>query len=145
MSVKVMKSNFFDRQRVIESIDEASRKSLSKAGAYIRQRARSSMRRRKRSSNPGQAPTVREGSLKRLLFFAWDQGSRSEVVGPAGFKNSMVPEVLEYGGVTTIVRRKNGRLERVQVKIAPRPYMAPALEREKANVPSMFKAAMNSG
>lgn len=69
-------------------------------------------------SKPGEPPRYREGSLKRLLFFAFEQDSRSVVIGPVGFSKSTAPRVLEYGGAN-----QHGK------HVAARPYMAPALEK----------------
>jgi hypothetical protein len=53
-----MKDFFFDRQSVIDRMTKANRRALSKVGAFIRRRARSSLRRRKRRSQPGSPPSV---------------------------------------------------------------------------------------
>lgn len=152
--------NFFDRDHVIAAMDETTLKALSKAGAFIRQRARTSMRRRKRPSEPGQPPSVHSGELREYLFFAWDASSRSVVVGPAGFKNSDVPNLQEFGGVRTNQRERTIRVvapgqgprgRRTEARtlragepiVYPkRPYMAPALEKELSRVPSLFQNAV---
>ena len=66
------KQLFFDRRLVQNRMSKANRKALSKAGAFIRRRARSSLRRRKRVSAPGQPPSVHStdgvATLKNILF-----------------------------------------------------------------------------
>ena len=61
---------FFDRQRVMSG-DRATRKVFSKFGAFVRQTARSSIRKRKSISEPGQPPSSHTGLLKRNIFFVF--------------------------------------------------------------------------
>ena len=140
-----IKSVFFDRPKVMRAIDRAKRQALSKGGAFIRQAARTSIRPRKGTSTPGNPPFSHEGSLRRLILFGYDAGSDSVVVGPVGFKRSTAPNVLEFGGTTTIIRRRQGRLVRQQVRIAARSYMAPALERERPKLPALWRNSVRGG
>ena len=135
---------FFDRKAVRRSVDRARRRSLSRAGAFVRQRARTSMRRRKGSAPPGKPPYAHEGSLRRLVFFAYDRGSESVFVGPVGFRKSKAPSTLEFGGRVTIKqrrRRANGKriITSRRVRIKPRPFMAPALAREISQLPKAWR------
>lgn len=103
------KNFFFDRQRVLAATDRATRRALSRAGAFIRRTAKGLIRKRKKASVPGQPPTSRTGILRNFLFFAYDPSQRSVVIGPAKTNQvffdgngqpvtGTVPEVLEYGG-----------------------------------------------
>jgi hypothetical protein len=134
-----IKSLFFDRPKVIRAVDRAKRQALSKAGAFIRQTARHSIRPRKGTSRPGSPPHSHEGSLRRLILFGYDPRSDSVVIGPVGFRRSTAPNVLEFGGKATVFRRVRGRLVRQQVPIAARPYMRPALEKERPKLPSVWR------
>ena len=80
------KASFFTAEAVLKALTRAERQALSKAGAFVRRRARNSIRKRKAVSNPGGPPTDRGGALKRLLFFVFDPTSRSVVVGPVLFE-----------------------------------------------------------
>src|SRR6478609_7910736 len=94
-------SFFFDKAIVKNAMDSASYKALLKAGSYIRTRARSSMRRRKRASAPGAPPSVHKGFLKNFTFFSWDPATRSVVVGPEKLDSVVAkdaPNALEFGG-----------------------------------------------
>jgi hypothetical protein len=128
----VPKNFFFDRAAVQAALTVGNRKALSKAGAFVRTRAQTSMRKRKAPSAPGQPPSVHVGTLKRLLFFSYDPNASSVVIGPVKFGRGEAPNVLEFGGETTV--SQNGVQKRVTVK--PRPYMGPALriETERGNV-----------
>lgn len=116
-----------------------------------------------RVSNPGEAPRSHTGLLKDHIFFVYDPESKAVVIGPEKLRGTdgSAPAVLEYGGNAKIVetetpawwtinngvrvwrrfgKRTRGKLNqqgmpnRIRiVKIAPRPYMIPALEREKSN------------
>lgn len=132
---------FFDRAAVIADMDETTRRALSKAGAFIRTRARTSMRRRRGVSPPGQPPSAHQGDLKRFLYFAWDPATRSVVVGPVGFSQSRVPSILEIGGpsATRVYNRATGRREDRPITVRPRPYMGPALAQEIDSIPPLFR------
>ncbi|KAA0212157.1 MAG: hypothetical protein EDM82_15290 [Cyanobacteria bacterium CYA] len=62
-----------------------------------------------------------------------------------GFKKSVAPNVLEYGGDTVVLRRRGGRLTSQRVKIAARPYMAPAFERERPKPPMLWRKSIKRG
>ena len=69
-------------------------------------------------SKPGEPPRMHAGFLKNFLYYAFDESTRSVVVGPAILPSTAgtVPGVLEYGGVSE------------GSTIAARPYMRPAEE-----------------
>ncbi len=52
---------FFDSDRVKRAAGAAARRNLSKAGAFVRTAARSSIRKRKAISAPGQPSNVQSG------------------------------------------------------------------------------------
>lgn len=145
-----IKRLFFDRAKVVDALDKASRRALSKAGAFIRQRAKTSIRPRKRSSLPGQPPHSHTGLLRQLILFGYDPGTRSVVVGPAKINRSTgAPHVLEFGGRTVIetYRHRRGRVQKVrrQVTIEARPYMGPALEEERPSLPKHWANSVRGG
>jgi len=161
------KMNFFDTDFVKAAVDAAKRANLSRQGAFVRTAARSSIRSRKKSNQPGKPPSSHEGTLKRFLFFAYEPDRESVVIGPAKtnqvfFGNDgrpvsgTTPEVLEHGGDIFIrevwkwrrwrradlrSRRRNAdlptRLRKVDV--AARPFMAPALEKGLADLDKVWR------
>jgi len=139
-----VKAIFFDRPKVRRAVDRAKRRALSRAGAFIRQRARTSIRKRKGAAPPGKPPRSHEGSLRRRILFGFDRASDSVVVGPARLNRpGDAPNVLEFGGRTTVKRRprrKDGTrvIESKRVRIAARPYMGPALTKELPNIPKAW-------
>jgi hypothetical protein len=141
MRVKAM---FFDRPRVQKAVSHANRRALSRAGAFVRTRARTSMRKRRGTSPPGQPPFAHEGSLRRMILFGYEPSRETVVVGPVGFRSSDAPNVLEFGGRTTVVRRRRSsrsgqRVIKTRVRIAARPYMAPALDKERPKLPALWR------
>lgn len=139
-----VKAMFFDRPRVQKAVSHANRRALSRAGAFVRTRARTSMRKRRGTSRPGQPPYAHEGSLRRMILFGYEPSRETVVVGPVGFRSSDAPNALEFGGRTTVVRRRRTsrrgqRVIKTRVRIAARPYMAPALDKERPNLPALWR------
>lgn len=133
MSGMKIKHLFFDHPKVLSAVDKATRSVLSRFGAFVRRTAKGSIRKRKASSAPGNPPSSHTGLLKRFIFFSYDPGQRSVVIGPMRLnqKNTDAPHTLEYGG-STAVKNKT-------VRIAPRPFMGPAFEKEKQTLPHLWK------
>jgi phage gpG-like protein len=136
---------FFDRPKVTRAVDKAKRQALSRAGAFIRTTARSSIRKRKTSAPPGRPPHSHTGLLKRFIFFGYDPATDSVVVGPVGFKRSNAPNVLEFGGTTVVERRTKGTKRRRRVRIGARPFMGPALEKERPKFPVLWRNSVRGG
>lgn len=160
-----MKDYFFDREAVMGRVEKARLRMLSKAGAYVRTSARSSLRRRKSVSQPGSPPSVHStddyASLKNILF-VYDPASDSVVVGPLLVErqsqaivaaSSTVPGLLERGGSVTVRQRqqRDGSWTNVRrftigkaaqrtqtIPIAARPFMLPALKTNASKFPNFF-------
>ena len=140
-----MKSLFFSTKAVTSRVDAATRRVLSKFGAFVRRTAKGSIRKRKRASKPGQPPSSHTGLLKKFIWFGYEPNRHSVVIGPAKLtsKNSEAPEKLEHGGTATLTEdkwvgyRKKKRIKR-NVHIAARPYMGPAMNKEIPKLPDMW-------
>ncbi len=121
LRLEVAKASFFDRAKVDRAIDAGTKRVLSRFGAYVRQRARTSIKNRKGASKPGTPPhahiyvtrtsdnprSAKKGA-KRWLFkssivFSYDAERKAVVIGPTllngSQRNPTVPELLEKGGV----------------------------------------------
>jgi hypothetical protein len=113
---------FFDKPAVQRRIEAGRRRALETSGAWVRKRAISLLRRRKKVSRPGQTPSIHtdkgaEGPAAGLKFilFAYDLASLSAVVGPVRLNQvvdttdgtTRVPSLMEFGGTARIheVRR----------------------------------------
>ncbi len=75
---------------------DESFKSLKHAGGAIRKAAVRSVRRRKKASSPGSAPSTRTGHLKRVIRFEADETSVD--VGPTNEFNQSIWPLHEFGG-----------------------------------------------
>lgn len=129
------KSNFFDRKKVIDAVDAGKRQALSKAGAFVRQRAKSiTGRRSSKSAKNGEAPKRHAGQLHDLIYFAYDDVHASTDVGPTPFGDGDAPNLLEFSGTATR-RRYQKRTNRRTGKsftahYRGNPFMAPSLQAE---------------
>ena len=130
---------FFDKPAILKKMDAARRRSLSKAGAFVRADARASIRKSKKISQPGRPPRSHVGLLKKFLFFGYDPAAKSVVVGPARLtKVGAAPQALEHGGTTQIMTGRKGRRKKRTITIRPRPFMAPALAKNIKKIPAAF-------
>lgn len=136
-----IKRMFFDRQAVISKVDAATRRVLSRFGAFVRRSAKSSIRKRKKAAPPGQPPSSHTGLLKKFIFFGYDAARQSVVIGPTRLNQKgrgEAPPLLEYGGKATLVRRGKKK----HVTYQARPYMGPAFEKEKPQLPAMWRGSV---
>ena len=107
------KQAFFDTKKVHQAIDRQTARAMVKSLSFIRRRWRSSLRRRKRVSKPGQTPSIRStdnfATLKNILFLL-RPANQVGIVGVVGIgrkrsqadTSDTVPSILESGGVMTI-------------------------------------------
>ena len=159
-----MKKAIVDQRRVKDAFDRQTKGSISRSLAFVRRRGRSTLRRRKRASRPGQAPSVHSThpfvTLKNIVF-NYDRRTKSGIVGPIklnGTKSTTtarraLPGILEAGGTVVIheesydgkvwwqqrrTRRPSNKKKtrKRSVRIAARPTMGPALkiEEQKGNI-----------
>lgn len=132
-----LKQSFFDRDAILKSMDKATRKALSKFGAFVRQRAKTSLRYRNKVSAAGSPPSahrsamsgIKKGNtrkkqqptspLREFIFFAYDAQEKAVYIGPAKTNQvffdhnrepvtGTVPRVLEEGGQITVLEWLKG-------------------------------------
>jgi hypothetical protein len=139
-----VKKLFFDAPAVLKALDAGERKSLSKIGAFLRTRERSSMKVRKNASVPSKPPSAHNRKLKDLIFFSYDFATKSVVIGPTPFRAGTAPRVLEEGGIAVIKKRGTERV--IRRVIRPRPYAGPALaaEIQAGTIPQALKDSVRS-
>lgn len=168
-----MKDFFFDRKVVHDAIGREKRKAISRSLAFVRTRARSLLRRRKKPSLPGKPPSIhsQQYGLKTILF-AYDPRIQGGIVGPVKLNqvnmtwrgSQPVPSIMEMGGQVKIHETKSfsdGKWYRRDLRrrlrpnqkrrirsanYAPRPFMTPALEieAEKGNILSPWANVVGS-
>ncbi len=132
---------FFDSPKVILAVDKATRRVFSRFGAFVRRSAKSSIRRRKRISTPGQPPSSHTGLLKKFIWFGYEPSNKSVVIGPVmlNSKSGNAPEALEHGGMSIVLDGLRKNRKKRKINIAARPFMGPAFEKEKLKLPAMWK------
>ena len=142
------KNIFFDRKAVTGAVDRATRKVLSRFGAFVRTTARHSIRKRKAVSQPGSPPSSHVGTLKRLIFFGYDPAKKSVLIGPTPLGGkAVVPELLEQDHTAGTTRRVRDRLfgkkgKAVVMTYRARPFMGPAMEQEKPKLPALWAGSV---
>lgn len=116
-TIKQAQGLFFDRAAVEDPAERATKRNLSKIGAFVRRTARSSIRKRKNVSQPGMPPTNRTGLVKQFIFFVYEPNQQNVVIGPARINRGDPDalEMLEHGGQTKrrilIVTRTDGTVD----------------------------------
>lgn len=158
MNIASVKLQFFDSDAVMKAADRAKRKLLSRVGAYVRTRARSSLKYGTSTSRPGEPPVVHRSvgfsrkkkvggalvsqpasPLRELLFFAYDSSADTVVIGPAlGGSASGAPRALEHGGSS--IAKHHGRT--VTIRVGARPFVSPALASEAPRAIASLKDSL---
>lgn len=148
---------YFDDPAIRRFMDLKTLSALSRAGAFLRQRARTSMRYRplehKRGPLKGQPNHSATGEppyahketgahIRKRLEFAFDTGSKSLVVGPKKFGAGRAPNVQEFGsatGTTTVAGR------RIPGRFPARSFMGPAMREEikAGTIPRQWSPSVN--
>ena len=138
------KGLFFDHKGVLAKVDRGTRRVLSKFGAFVRRGARSSIRKRKGASTPGKPPSSHTGLLKKFIFFGYEPRKRSVVIGPVRLNQKVgdAPEALEHGGTSTVVEGGRRRRRKRRITIRARPFMGPAMAKEKPKLPAMWAGSV---
>ena len=143
MTLATAKGQFFDRQRIENARDRGIMQRFSRFGAFVRTRARSSIRSRKRISAPGEPPSSHSGQLKNGIFFAYDSVEKAVVIGPVLYGRGQAPRLLERGGSGTVLDRRRGR--QIPATYRARPFMRPAFEAELTKMPGMLAGSITKG
>lgn len=127
------KGTFFDRHKVTDPVERMWRRNLSRFGAFVRQRSKTSIRYSKRPAPAGQPPHAHRTAtkakknkktgvvkvqpvslLREFIFFGYEASANTVVIGPALLRGtrskttsaSTIPELLEHGGEAQIEQDK---------------------------------------
>jgi len=133
----------FDSARLMRSSADATKKNLTKFGAFTRTRARSSIRRRKAVSAPGEPPSAHGDELKDIRF-DYDERLRSVVIGPIRLPGKLgnAPEALEHSGPSVVYQHADHNRETRPAYIRERPFMGPAFAEELKRLPATWRDSM---
>ena len=164
-----VKQAFFDPSKVIKGMDRASARALSKFGAFVRTRARTSIRYRKDAAAPGQPPSAHKSGMRTKtnrktgvtkrqpssplrdnIYFYYDRETKSVIIGPTLTtgqsarggrpQGKTVPETLEKGGRVVLPRGRAGRTRTVTVR--EHPFMHPAEAAERPKLVGFFQNSL---
>ena len=159
MRLNPAKSFFLDRRQWQGLFHAGERRALTLAGAFVRTACRSLIRRRKRESRPGQAPTNRTGFLKRYILFWYNPISHQVEIGPIYFPHlhrdvrtltqPNIPATLEHGGAELLPRRGARTFgpftANRRIFIEARPYMRPGLQKAIPDIRRAFEGMITEG
>ena len=139
-----LRSLQLDARRITKAYLDAERQVLTKAAVRGRKLARAAMRKRKRASKPGEAPTVRMGQLKRFLLFAYEPEKHVAIFGPKKLEGGQkdTPEIMEKGGSATRVVGRGRFRRKKAINYKKRPAMVPALDKISPDLPAMWTNAI---
>jgi len=169
MGVKAeLKNWFFDRDQIVRLLDKRTFGVLGHFGGFVRKWALNSIKSKPYGaiSKPGQPPydhmgyshklankrrraaglpTEKQGGFKGIkhIYYGLDRVRRSVVIGPlASSGKSDVLPALEYGGTSRVFTgtRRRRKVEKV-VHIRPHPFMQPAFEGGKKELPKFWAQA----
>ncbi len=108
-----------------KEVDKTADRVLRRAARQIARDIAKSLVRRNRPSYPGETPTVRNTRM-RVMEVEYNRKRKTASIKPKQFGSSQIPATLEHG---------NSRIK-------PRPFMAPALERNRKAIIDGWKNAI---
>lgn len=154
------KLEFFAPERVTDPAERAKVREMSRFGAYVRAAAKKSIKTKPGPSPRGTPPhahtsyesqRVNKRTGKRQvryvfrdsILFGHDRAADAVFVGPvfrAGARTRpTMPEAQEFGGTVT-TRFRSGKAK--TGRLPPRPFMAPALEKELPKFAGLFRGSI---
>lgn len=139
------KAAFF-RDDLLAKIGKAKFRALSKFGAYVRTRSRTSLRYKQGTAPAGKPPYSHSGLLRDFIYFAYDESTGSVVIGPVVLNggSAQALESLEYGGPSILRRFRHGKYEEIATQTGEHPFMRPAYQEEldRGSLEKVFDNAM---
>lgn len=148
LNIKQKRSKF-NRKEMERDIGKENALAMNKMAAFVRRRARSSLRRRKKSAPAGSPPSVHSShsvaTLKNIQY-AYDPQSHSTVVGVMPFESKSLEwnsagtgaALQESGGRAVFRRRRKSKRPVRASTFAPHPFIGPAGEAEANKFPSLW-------
>lgn len=163
MPVRTRGLHVFDRDVIKKRWSKINESPIKKAGLLVRKIARGSIRVRKgpKPSPVGAPPRSRaSGKPFKLIFSVPNSLATQAVVGPTGFNKDTIPTpaVHEFGerAIRTVFvkedsqrrstkgrfRKKRRLATRKAVQYPKRPFMRPALEEARPDLPDFWKDSL---
>jgi len=119
-----------EMKKVLRAAQRSTFENLGHAGAAIRLTATRSIRRSKKPSAAGSPPNTRRGQMRRAIRYAVEKNQNRVVIGPEHSVVADAGRAHEFGG--------SFRHEHYQ----PRPFMGPALEKNKDRLPKLWAGSV---
>lgn len=101
--------------------------SLSRSAFLIRRTAQSSIRTSRKPSAAGRPPHTKRGRIRKAIMYGVDRQRQEAAIGPAKHLTGTVGKAHEFGGKYKAETFK------------PRPFMGPALEAMRDQIPRQFE------
>lgn len=154
---KALQGGFFDAKKILDDVEKAEAKAMSKFGAFTRQRMKTSIKYRDKVAAAGQPPSAhrsrgfskakvnkktgvvsrqQQSPLRELIFFALDPATKSVVIGPVAFGQN-VAGIVERGGTGMVTDPRTGL--RKSAHFSPHPFAEPAGRAEAAKFPELLR------
>lgn len=143
-----VKRLFFDKPAVMNAMDRATNRALSRLGAYVMSDAKRSLRKagpKTRPSTPPAPPRSRTGLLKERIKFAYEREKRTVVIGPMKLPRTRYDDnliMLEYGGKRQMKGLGWGHRRSSIAVYKKRPFMQPAYDKNIGLAHKLYKDAL---
>lgn len=124
-------------QMRLGEMSEAQREDYERRVEIAKREGRPKPRRPLKPSRPGEPPHYRIGAIRKPMAFRILAGGRGVIIGPGLDRSRQDPDtlkLLEFGGTA----RRLGK----SVRYKPRPFMAPAREKAKPEIPKLWSNAI---
>lgn len=158
-TMTVSKRNYFDSRLITAKVAEANRQIFNRFGGYVRKVAKRSIKQapkidvatgkqlgrgRRRAgivtrdaiAAPGKPPYAHIGVVGRMLSYAYDDSTHSEVIGPELYGKGTLKQ-LEEGGEITI--GPSGRRKSRRATLRAHPFMVPAFMLGLQQLPGWYR------
>lgn len=134
-----------DTPEVTAWVDRGILKFLNRAGALARKVARRRIRKRKRTSRPGESPTSHAPHpLRQGMVYVVDARRKAVTVGPLSSRGQArshtITQTIEHGGTERLHSKSSIRI----VHYAPRPFMGPTLATVEPDLPRLYAESQAS-
>jgi len=137
------KNYTWNSKAVIGAVGRVRAEAFRVTAMNIRKTAMRSMKKGTKAqyvSKPGEPPRRHSSALQKSILYALDERRMSAVIGPVKYKGqSKGASALEKGG--TVTRTDRRKKKKVTIKIKPRPFMVPALQKEVKNMAKYLQYA----
>lgn len=165
---------YLDKPLIKKTLDRSTLQFLQRAGAQIRDAARNPIQHGNKPAPPGRPPKSHTGRLKNNIFFAIQPHGNPPncVIGPTKLNSNNhriranrdpIAAIIERGGMVEILeeqypdgswhaaglRKSSARVtfptRWKRYRVAPRPYMRPALITNKSRLAGLWRGLFKKG